>query len=324
LHLQPGWNDVAFTFSSALGQYGDLRSQVAAAAVAPDLSFTRIGGGPMRAAPRGDGAFFARAINAPPHGFEGDPDISGGTSSSGSGVTWLAVAYGGRHGVQYRVFPLPQNGFFDVNFMHAFNNDWYDGNRRVEGVWIIGRGASTQVANLFYGLHGMPAREMRDPGKLASLPLRLDGKIVHSQPVFLRAGRHVVASAASWVKMNLLEVQPVTLTATHDVPLHWRQRSPTGIDVTVPPNRKAFLLVFGSAFHSEWQAKADGRPLDHVIVNGLSNGWIVPDLPHGATISLRFTAQRSYVLSALVSLLSLVVLILLATRPDLMRWRIRR
>jgi hypothetical protein len=323
LRLPHGWSDVAFTFASALGQYGDLRSQVAAAAVAPDLSFTRVGSATAPSAPVSDGAFFARAINVPPGRFTGDPDISGATSSTGLGVsvTWLAVAYGGRNGVQYRLTPLPQNGFFDVNFMHAFPNDWYDSSRRVEGVWVIGRGARVHLSNVYYGLHAMPAREMRNSAsnKLVNLPLRLDGKIIAKQPVFLRTGWHSVASAAWWIKMNLLEVDATSLPVTSDLTLQWRRLSETGINVTAPPNRNAFLLVFGSAFHPEWQAEVNGHPLDHVIVNGVSNGWLVPDLPAGGTIALRFTAQRSYELSAIVSLLSFIVLILLATRPDLVR-----
>jgi hypothetical protein len=182
-----------------------------------------------------------------------------------------------------------------------------------------------QLSNLFYYLHAMPARDIRNPGGLAHLPLRVDGKIIGSRPVFLRAGRHGVSSAASWVKINLLDLQPVTLPTTRDLHLQWRQLSPTGINVTVPGNRKPFLLVFGSGFHPEWQAKVDGNVLDHVIVNGVSNGWIVPNLPQGGTIALRFTAQRWYVLSALVSLLSLIALIVLAMRPELWpRWSARR
>jgi hypothetical protein len=221
--------------------------------------------------------------------------------------------------VQYRVYPLPQNGFFDVNFMHAFTNNWYDNDRPIEGVWMVGRGSRVQVSDLFYGLHAMPARNagrLREPDRV---PLRLDGAILKKQPVFLRAGRHAVASAAWWVKMNLLEVEPTTLPVTSDLALQWQQLNPTGINVTVPSNHNAFLLVFNSAFHPEWQARVNGRPLNHVIVNGLSNGWLVPNLPQGGTISLRFTAQQNYVLSALVSLVSFVVLILLGTRPDIAR-----
>lgn len=319
LSLRPGWNDVAFTFASALGQYGDLRSQVPAAAVAPDLSFTRVGGETRGATQRGDAAFFAQLIDVPTGRFVGDPDISGGTSSSGTGVTWLAVAYGGRAGVQYRTFAVPQNGFFDINFMHAFPNDWYDAGRRIEGVWIIGRGARPHVSHVFYGLHAMPERNagrVREPERM---PLRIDGRIASRQPVFLRAGTHRVASAAWWVKMNLLEVDPTTLPPTRDLPLQWNRLSPTGIDVTIPPHRNAFLLVFSSAFHPEWEAKMNGQSLVHVIVNGVSNGWIVPVMAQGGTISLRFTAQRLYVLSALVSLLSFIALIVLARRPDLVR-----
>lgn len=318
LRLAPGWNDVVLKFASTLGQFGDLRPQAIAAAIAPDLSFTRVGSAHIPPAQRSDAAFNIRSLNVPAGGLEGDPDMSGSASSMGLGVAWVAVAIGSGPHVQYRIFPLPQNGDFDINVLHAFPNDWYDGNRRVAGLWVIGRGAKVDLTGLYYNLHAMPERVLRNASILRKLPLRVDGRNVDDRPVFLRAGVHSIVSAAPWMKINRLNVQPTTLPPTRDVPLKWQVLSATGINVTAPANRNPFLLVFGSGFHSEWQAKVDGHALDHVIVNGLSNGWIVPSLPQGGTISLRFTAQRSYVLAALVSLLSLVALIVLALRPDLL------
>ncbi|MGA2760018.1 MAG: hypothetical protein ABSF08_06850, partial [Candidatus Cybelea sp.] len=95
------------------------------------------------------------------------------------------------------------------------------------------------------------------------------------------------------------------------------------VDVTVPVNANAasFLLVFGDAFHPEWQATVNGKLLNHVIVNGVSNGWIVPALPQGGTIALRFAGQRYYIIAAIVSLIALALLTLLALRPEL--WPLR-
>ena len=65
---------------------------------------------------------------------------------------------------------------------------------------------------------------------------------------------------------------------------------PAFADVEVTGNGAPFLLVFGDAYHPEWQATVNGQALPHVIVNGISNGWVVPALP--GQISIRFTAQR--------------------------------
>ena len=322
LSLRPGWNDVSFAFSSAGGQRGDLRPGIIAAAVAPDLSFTRIGALPTPAgAPATDASFTAQALAQPLNHLVGDPDLTGTINSSGAETPWVAVALASGNAVTYRLFPLPQQGSFNVNFLHAFPNSWYDGFQRVAGIWVLSRGGSVSFSGLFYNLHALPARRMGRPRDLSAAPLTIDGKPIGNKPVFLRRGRHLVASADWQVKMNLLTIAPVTLPPTHHFSLAWQQRSATGIDVAVGANSKPFLLVFGSAFHPEWQATVNGQVLDHVIVNGLSNGWIVPDLPDGGTISLRFVAERYYTIAAAISLIALILLIGLAIKPDL--WPIR-
>jgi CHASE2 domain-containing sensor protein len=89
--------------------------------------------------------------------------------------------------------------------------------------------------------------------------------------------------------------------------------------VSVPANANAaaFLLVFGEAYHPEWQATVDGKLLSHVIVDGVSNGWVVPALPQGGTIALRFVGQRYYVIACIISLIALGLLTALALKPDL-------
>jgi hypothetical protein len=266
--------------------------------------------------------FTSQAVAGPPGGLEGDPDLIGNVSSTGGGNSWLAVALGVRGRVTYRLFPLPQQGSFDINFMHAFPNDWYDGYQRILGIWFVSRTARFKVTGLYYYLHAMPARELHRAQSLTSLPIRVDGKLV-TQPVFLSRGTHVVKSADSEVKIGLLSMDPVTLPKTQPFALDWQRRSPTAVDVTVPVKVSAnsFLLVFGDAYHPEWQATVNGKLLDHVIVNGVSNGWVVPALPQGGTIALRFVGQRFYIVAGIVSLIALGLLIALALKPEL--WPLR-
>ena len=318
LTLEPGWNDVACLFNSASGERGDLGAGVISAAVAPDLSFTRVGTA-RGASPVGrDGSFSAQAVAGPRGGLAGDPDLVGNIASSGSGNPWLAVALLARGNVTYRLFPLPQQGDFDINFMHAFPNDWYDGYQRIVGIWFISRNARLTLTGLYYDVHAMPARALHRPQSLTSLPIRVDGRLV-TQPVFLSRGRHVVKSADREVKIGLLSVEPVTLPKTRPFALGWQRRSPTSVDVSVPANANAaaFLLVFGEAYHPEWQATVDGKLLSHVIVDGGSNGWVVPALPQGGTIALRFVGQRYYVIACIISLIALGLLTALALKPDL-------
>jgi hypothetical protein len=320
LTLGPGWNDVAFLFKSATGERGDLRAGVTSAAVAPDLSFTQVGTASGASPVRRDASFSAEAVAGPPGGLDGDPDLAGNIASSGSGSSWLAVALGARGSVTYRLFPLPQQGNFDINFMHAFPNDWDDGYQRVVGIWFVSRTAPLKVTSLYYDLHATPARELHRPQSLTSLPIRVDGKLV-TKPVFLSRGRHVVKSADREVKIGLLSMEPVTLPKTRPFALDWQRRSPTSVDVTVPVRANPFLLVFGDAYHPEWQATVNGKLLNHVIVNGVSNGWVVPALPLGGTIALRFIGQRYYIVAGIVSLIALVLLTALALKPEL--WPLR-
>jgi hypothetical protein len=322
LTLGPGWNDVNFLFESANGERGDLGAGVISAAVAPDLSFTQIGSAPGASPVRRDGSFSAQAVAGPPGGLAGDPDLIGNISSTGSGNSWLAVAIGVRGSMTYRLLPLPQQGNFDINFMHAFPNNWYDGYQRVLGIWFVSRTGRAKLTGLYYDLHAMPARALHRPQSLTSLPIAVDGKIV-TQPVFLSRGTHVVKSADREVKIGLLSMEPVTLPKTRPFALDWQRRSPTAVDVTVPAKANAapFLLVFGDAYHPEWQATVNGNVLNHVIVNGVSNGWVVPVLPQGGTIALRFVGQRYYIVAGIISLIALGLLTALALKPDL--WPLR-
>jgi hypothetical protein len=323
--LKPGWNDIAFHFNPLNGERSDLGSGVIAAAVASDVSFTKVG--LLQTSPQQkivDDKFMAVAIAPPPTGLAGDPELEGNVEGIGIHPTWLAVALADRSRVAYRVFPISQDGTFDVNFMHAFSDGWDDASKRLVGIWFVSRGAHPKFSQIYYNVHAMPARALQRPESLTKLPLRVDGHPVGTQPVYLSAGRHLVTSADRQVQMTLLTVDPVDLPHSKAVGLTWQRKSPTSLSVTAKSTTNPFLLVFGEAYHPEWQASLNGdEPLPHVIVDGVVNGWIVPSLADGGDIRLTFTGQRYYVVAAGLSLIALIVMIVLACAPQLWPIRIR-
>jgi hypothetical protein len=319
LELQPGWNDVRFTFHMQNGERADLGPDVISAAVAPDLSFTATSAVPAApaSAPASDETFIALPLAPPPDSLEGDPEIVGNvvTSDNRGASVAVALAQGGR--VVYRLFPIAKDGAFDINFMHAFPNGWDDASQRVAGIWLVARDSRAKFTGLFYNLHALPAQNLRNAGSLSTLPILIDGRSVGSGPVFLTRGRHLIASADRQVKIGLLTLAPTSQPRTRDFGVVWQRRSQTALDVTVKSTATPFLLVFGEAYHPEWRATFDGTVLTHVIVNGVANGWIVPSLPNGGQITLTFGGQTFYVISGAISVIALIVMIVLAWNPEL-------
>ncbi|HVN70245.1 MAG TPA: alpha-(1-_3)-arabinofuranosyltransferase family protein [Candidatus Binatia bacterium] len=317
IDLHPGWNDVAFDFHLKKGEPYDLGPDVISAAVAPDLSFEATGTIGGTAAGSSDASFTAYPLLPPPAGLTGDPDIVGSVSGSGNAGVSLAVALETNGKVVYRLFPIGSDGAFDINFMHPFPNGWDDSSDRIVGMWFLSRTPGAQVTDLFYNLHALPGRALRHPRSLDALPIKIDGRLTAARTVFLTKGRHVVSSGDRQVKIATLALDPVTLPRTRDFTVAWQRRAPTAIDVTVRTTSSPFLLVFGEAFHPEWRATLAGQQLPHVIVDGVSNGWIVPSLPSGGKIELTFTGQTYYVFSAAISIIALLIIIVLACSPDL-------
>jgi hypothetical protein len=320
LVLQPGWNEVTFGFRPRSGERLDLGRDVISAAVAPDLSFTSVGTLPGAAAPATDPRFTATALTQPPGGLAGDPDIMGNAVNTARGA-WIAVALAQGSQIQYRVFPIERDGPFDIHFMHAFPNSWDDASQRVAGTWLLARDSHAKFTDLAYNFHALPGENLRKPGSLSTLPLVVDGRPVGAGPVSLSRGRHLVVSADRQVKIGLLSLAPTALPRTRDFGVVWHRRSPTAIDVIAKSTSQPFLLVFGESYHPEWKATLDGAVLTHVIVNGISNGWIVPGLPSGGRVVLTFTGQTLYVIAGAVSVIALIVMIVLAWNPEL--WPIR-
>lgn len=320
LDLRPGWNDVRLTFHSTPGERTDLGTGEISAAIAPDITFERIAGASGASAVT-DPSFTAVALANPPSGLSGDPDLTGtvtGTGNRGAALA-VALAHGGK--VAYRLFPIARDGAFDISFMHAFPNDWTDATQRIVGLWFVSRGNHPRFSSLYYNVHAMPERALQNPNSLATLPIKIDGRLAGSGPVFLTRGPHTVQSADREVKIGLLTLEPLTLPHTRDLALTWQRRAPTAVDVTAKSSPDPFLLVFGEAYHPEWKATLNGEVLPHVIVNGVENGWIVPSLPDGGTISLTFAGQQLYVIAGAISVIALIVMIVLACSPDL--WPVR-
>lgn len=316
LALSPGWNDVVFDFHVTPGERYDLGPDVISAAVAPDLTFTKVADSGA-SAPVADREFASVRIGNPPAALPGDPEILGTLSNTGAVGASLAVALADRGGVNYRVFPISRDGSFDINFLHAFPNGWTDSSLRVVGVWLLSRGANPKLTDLYYNLHALPGENLRRPQSLRSPRFKIDGKFVGSAPVFLTRGRHAVVSGDKQVKLGLITVDPVALPRTRDISVLWQRHSSSSIGVTVKSSASPFLLVFNEAYHPEWSATLNGEVLPHVIVNGVANGWIVPSLPASGQIALTFEGQQYYVISAAISVIALLVMITLAWAPDL-------
>ncbi len=319
LDLHPGWNDVGFDFHS-LGEEGgeDLGSAVISAAVAPDLAFARIGLARTPQRQTTDRSFAAMTLAKPSRAvLNADPELLGNVRNTRNQGVSLAVALVHDGGVIYRLFPIAHDGSFDLDFMHAFPNDWSDASQRVAGLWFLARGSRPTFTGLSYYAHALPTRGLSRPASLSALPIRIDGRRIGVAPIFLTRGRHLVASADRQVKIGLLTLEPTNLPRTRDFGLLWKRRSPTTIDVTARSTPSPFLLVFGEAYHPEWRAMLAGEVLPHVIVNGVANGWIVPSLPRGGRILLTFAGQQYYVIAAAISAIALLLMILLAWGAEL-------
>jgi len=317
--LQPGWNDVAFTFQPLAGERSDLGSDVISAAVAPDVSFQAIG--PAHGAPRvpaQDRSVTTVALAKPTTGLFGDPEVIGNVSATDNRVAWLAVALTDGKSTTYRLLPIDRDGSFDITFMHAFANDWNDTPLRLAGIWFLAQGSRPKFTDLYYNVHAMPARALPGKSALSAPPMTVDGSRVGASPIFLARGTHRIASANRGVKIGLLSLAPANLPQTKDLRMIWDRRSPTDLEVTVKSAGSPFLLVFGEAYHPEWRATLDGRVLSHVVVDGFANGWIVPNLPGGGQIVLTFVGQQYYVVAAAISAIALLLLIVVAWAPELL------
>ncbi len=280
LELHAGWNDVAFDFHLSGNDWADLGPNVISAAVAPDLTFTKVGSTQRLTASVLDPGFRAIRV-APPVTLQGDPDLVGYLANSGNRGASLAVALEQNGTVFYRLFTIPRDGSFDVSLLHAFPNGWNDASWRIVGLWFLSHAEHPKFSGLYYSFHALPGQNLRRPSSLTALQILVDGKPIGSAPVFLTRGRHSVMSADRQVKIGLLTVDPVRLPATKDFGVVWQRRSPTALDVIAKSTATPFLLVFNEAYHPEWRATLEGETLPHVIVNGVSNGWIVPSLPAG-------------------------------------------
>jgi hypothetical protein len=317
LDLRPGWNDVVFRFHMGSGERIDLGPDVISAAVGPDLAFTANGSTQAQTSRVPDPSFTGAELAKPPAGLDGDPELTGTLANSATAGASLAVALVHKGKVVYRLFPIPRDGSFDINFMHAFPNDWDDTSNRIVGLWLVTRASRAKFANLSYNLHALPGQNLRRRQSLVALPILIDRKPVGAAPIFLTRGRHLVTSGDRQVKIGLLTLDPVTLPRTRDFGLVWQRRTATAIDVVAKSTATPFLLVFDEAYHPEWRATFAGEVLPHVIVNGVANGWIVPSLPSGGKISLTFGGQAYYVISGAISVIALIIMLVLAWAPEL-------
>ena len=138
---------------------------------------------------------------------------------------------------------------------------------------------------------------------LGALPTRMDGVPIHG-PVYLKRGRHTIASAIAGTDLGVVSVRTSTLPRARPVELRVDRASAVSLDVSTRGETPPFVLVLNESFHSEWQATVDDVPLVHVHANGFANGWLVPASHEPLTVRVRFTPQRMYAATAWTSVLS--------------------
>ncbi|MGZ3576754.1 MAG: hypothetical protein ACXVA3_15910 [Vulcanimicrobiaceae bacterium] len=140
-------------------------------------------------------------------------------------------------------------------------------------------------------------------GGMRRVPLLVDGKPIRDV-VRLSRGIHHVESALPYEEIATLTAESAGSPAVRVVTLHADRTSPVSLDVRTDRAVAPFLLVFGESYHPHWKAFLNGRELTHIEADGFANGWIVPGLHPGEQITVRFTAQRWFVLATSISILA--------------------
>jgi len=90
-------------------------------------------------------------------------------------------------------------------------------------------------------------------------------------------------------------------------------------DPTPQPSSSVQLLVVHSSFSNEWKGPANS---EHVLVDGMLNGWLVPT--GSKAFSAYYEPTHAYRISELISLATYVLMLLLLIRPLVSRyvWRL--
>jgi hypothetical protein len=341
LRLAPGLHDVRLstppiaTWSARDVDPSSAFDQQVAAALDSDLSLSTVvprGGAVSLAQPRvaasGSDAL-AVSLPASRGAFDApfavvrlplaDPTLAGEPSIATTaatfpvtGLEWLAVAVAddaSRRHVRFRIVPnVGIGGYFELTPTSLLPNSASDAARRIVGAYAVLGVHAAQArtpARVEFALHdlrvsrSLPARA--PASGVGALPLRVDGRVAGAS-VSLTPGVHSV-SAAGGGALGVLRVRDERAPAARPAPLRVTALSPVAFDVATEAASPGFVLVLNESFHSEWRATLDGRPLPHLIANGFANGWVVPASRGAQRIELRFTAQRTYVATAWLSVL---------------------
>ena len=88
----------------------------------------------------------------------------------------------------------------------------------------------------------------------------------------------------------------------------WNEKNPTTFTVSVTNSSSPFLLASTITYDEGWVAELNGTPLEHIQVNGLFSGWVVPQTGD-FDIELTYQPQQYANLFATVSTVSIVLLI---------------
>ena len=244
--------------------------------------------------------------------LDGVPSIDTVASTfPGLGTEWLAVAVAddaARTRVRYRIVQnVGIGGAFSLTPSLLLPNSASDAGRRIVGVWAV-LGASAHEAadagRMLYRLHDLHV-ERALPAQVpdtavGALPLTIDGRPAGAT-AFLSAGIHTIAARDPHRTIGTLRVRSSGVPRAQAVPLRVERLSAASFDVRTAGATAPFVLVLNESFHTEWQATVDGHVLQHVHANGFANGWVVPASSHAQVVRLRFTAQRTYLATAWLS-----------------------
>jgi arabinofuranan 3-O-arabinosyltransferase len=138
------------------------------------------------------------------------------------------------------------------------------------------------------------------------------------EPVVLHgAGSSVLGvSASGEFRPQTLDLMPVGqhAAAAPAVTLDWRANGPTARTVELPRRASAQVLSVPENANAGWRATLNGHKLHPVILNGWSQGWVVPAGAAGI-LKLRFEPQKWFMAGLGAGLVAALCLVIAAVWP---------
>ena len=325
--LRPGWNDVAFVFSSATAaSAATWHPTLSRRRSHPDLSFTRVGGSGASMQPLRDDSFARARSRRLPSRLAGDPDFVGNVGREReTAIFGLAVALAGPAAASsIGSFPLARTVRSTSTSSRVPERLERCAERDRRAMAVVARRAVRGSTDLHYSVHALPALERRAPaGARRRRRFSIDGR-----PIGAATGCTFARTATSSriadrnIKIGLVDDRTGDAPADAAV---WASLAATlahAIDVTAAANAARFCSFSARHTIRSGRHSVGVVPPRHVVVNGVSNGWIVPSLPSGGKIHdlCRAAVLR---IAAAISAIALLIMIVLASAPSLGRAPVR-